>query len=176
MWNTFSVHLGYIFRSNLSFWVQLPPSGEVLGGRGPKGSRNPWLWGPLGFPLGSHSHENSPPFLMKKLVEFVADLCMHIDSHNGSKCVPKWSQYGIKIHFFCRRFHTAFSLAFGKLFHNFPTWPTFDSTAVYTTFVGSGLFCKVQTCSQNDHQQWCQMAPKTIPKPTKLQSRNEAQQ
>ena len=84
-------NLGYIFRYNLSLWVHLPPSGEVLGGRGPNGSLNPWFWGPRGLPLGSLSHENSSPFLMQKTVEFVADFCMHSESENGSKWVPKWS-------------------------------------------------------------------------------------
>ena len=40
--------LGYIFKYKLSLWVHLPPSGEVLGGRWPNGSLNPWFWVPVG--------------------------------------------------------------------------------------------------------------------------------
>ena len=106
MWNTFRCifgyifrvkcchcgsNLGYIFRSNWLLWAHLAPSGQVLGGQGPNGSLNPWFWGPRGLPLGSLSHENSSPFLMKKTVEFVAALRMHFDSENGATWVPKWS-------------------------------------------------------------------------------------
>ena len=85
-------NLGYIFKYNLSLWVHLPPSGEVLRGRGPNGSLNPWFWGPHGLPLGSLSHENSSPFLIQNTVEFVADFCMH-----SPKMVPNRYQHRSKI-------------------------------------------------------------------------------
>ena len=119
MWNTFSVHFGYMFRSNLSFWVHLPPSGEVLGGQEPKGFLNPWFWGPLGLPLGSLSHENASPFLIKKLVEFVADLCMHFDSQNGPKCVLQWTNIESNFNFCSSSFSYRFFSGFWEAFSLF---------------------------------------------------------
>ena len=157
------------FCQKLTFWLHLRSFGGLLGSWGPNGSLNPWFWGPLGVPLGSLSSEISLPFLLKNL-----DCFLH------AFWLPKWSQMPpeMKPNFiqnsscFRLRSHTAFHPAFGKLFSRFPKRSTFDSTAIYSVFLGLSLFGKVQKGSQNDHPKWRQGAPKTTPKPSKGQSKN----
>ena len=171
MWNRFWMHFGSIF---VNSWrvgsICDPLGGSELGAkRLPKSLILGSPWGPLGVPLGSLSSEISLPFLLKKL-----DCFLH------AFWVTKWSQMlpEMKPNFiqnsscFRLRSHTAFHPAFGKFFSRFPKRPTFDSTAIYSVFLGLSLFGKVQKGSQNDHPKWRQGAPKTSPKPSKGQSKN----
>ena len=116
MWNTFSAHFGYMFRSNLSFWVHLPHSGEVLGGWELKGSQNPWFWGPLGLPLDSLSHENAWPFLIKT--------CRICGWSLHALWLPKWIQM-------CATMELKLSLKWLLFRHRFPT--------VFLCFLGISL-------------------------------------
>ena len=67
-----------------------------------------------------------------------------------------------------------FSIDFVTLLDGFPTCPTPNLSAIYSTFVGSGLFRNVRKGTQNDHPKSSKTRPKTIPKPLKNQSQNEA--
>ena len=66
------------------------------------------------------------------------------------------------------------SIDFVRLLEGFLRCLTLNPTAIYSTFVGSGLFRNVRKGTQNDHPKCSKTRPKTIPKPSKKQSQNEA--
>ena len=69
-------------------------------------------------------------------------------SPTASKMEPKWAPNSI---LFCIRFHTVFSIVFGRRFCRFAGCWTFDLTAIYIVFVGSGIFRKVWKSSETGH-------------------------
>ena len=90
---------------------------------------------------------------------------------NGTKMAHKSSQNPSNLSTnSCKRF----SIDFVTLLDGFLRCPTLNLTAIYSTFVGSGLFRNVRKGTQNDHPKCSKTGPKTIPKPSKKQSQNEA--
>ena len=92
--------------------------------------------------------------------------------------MPKWYQNGSQIQPKPWNLSTnsckLFSIDFVTLLDGFLRCPTLNLTAIYSTLVGSGLLRNVRKDTQNDHPKCSITAPKTIPKPSKKRSQNEA--
>ena len=94
-----------------------------------------------------------------------------IGPQNGTKIAPKSTQNPLNLRTnSCK----PFSIDFVTLLDGFSRCPTPNLTAIYNTFVGSGLFRNVRKGIQNDHPKCSKTRPQTIPKPSKKQSQNEA--
>ena len=90
---------------------------------------------------------------------------------NNTKMAPKSTQNPLNLSTNSCKF---FSIDFVTLLDGFLRCLTLNLTAIYSTFVGSRLFRNVRKGTQNDHPKCSKTRPKTIPKPSKKQSQNEA--